>query len=195
MSNLESDRREFMRDGARAAARSIFAVWDAFAGGHAPEAQDQELPFLRPPGALPEPQFLEACTRCDDCVAACPHMAIRKAGGEFGDALRATPIILPRLAACRLCLHWRCIDVCRPQALRRPAERKDVRMGMARIEAKKCYAFQGQPCDYCVSKCPLKRDAIAFDENRRPVVNEDGCVGCGVCAELCPGEAIGIFAK
>ena len=96
-------------------------MWDAFAAGPSPEEPDQELPFLRPPGALPEPEFLAACTRCDDCVAACPHMAIRKAGGEFGEALRGTPIILPRLAACRLCRHWKCIDACLPQALRRVA--------------------------------------------------------------------------
>src|SRR5438046_5020233 len=32
--------------------------------------------WLRPPGALPEQQFRETCSRCGDCVRACPASAI-----------------------------------------------------------------------------------------------------------------------
>ena len=32
--------------------------------------------FLRPPGALPEEQFLVQCLRCGCCQGACPHGAI-----------------------------------------------------------------------------------------------------------------------
>ena len=40
--------------------------------------------YLRPPGALPELGFLAACTRCGDCIPACPVQAIVRAPTESG---------------------------------------------------------------------------------------------------------------
>ena len=65
-------------------------------------------------------------------------------------------------------------------------------MGLAVIDMASCYAAQGQPCDYCVVKCPLGKDAIRFDADKIPVVDPVGCTGCGVCAYLCPAPAIHI---
>ena len=39
--------------------------------------------WTRPPGALPERDFLQACTGCADCLSACPHSAIRRLGESF----------------------------------------------------------------------------------------------------------------
>src|SRR5437868_5956617 len=33
--------------------------------------------WLRPPGALAEPQFLDTCSRCGNCVSACPAHCIQ----------------------------------------------------------------------------------------------------------------------
>ncbi len=33
--------------------------------------------YLRPPGALPQPAFGDTCSRCGDCVKACPAQAIK----------------------------------------------------------------------------------------------------------------------
>src|SRR3954462_10822464 len=33
--------------------------------------------WLRPPGALPEPDFLSTCSRCGTCVSVCPAQAIK----------------------------------------------------------------------------------------------------------------------
>jgi Pyruvate/2-oxoacid:ferredoxin oxidoreductase delta subunit len=65
-------------------------------------------------------------------------------------------------------------------------------MGLAIIDVASCYAAQGQPCDYCVVRCPLGKEAIRLDVQRIPVVDAAGCTGCGVCAYLCPGQAIHI---
>jgi ferredoxin-type protein NapG len=62
--------------------------------------------FVRPPGALPEPSFLATCTRCDDCVAACPKWSIRKAGPELGASMNGTPIVIPKEQPC-----WMCADM------------------------------------------------------------------------------------
>src|SRR5437868_9617593 len=54
---------------------------------------------LRPPGALPERQFLETCYRCGNCMDVCPARCIRPMSG--GDVEKAgTPFIDPDLGAC-----------------------------------------------------------------------------------------------
>ncbi len=64
--------------------RRFFAA--GFARILSPLAQylEEKLPFplpqlrvaVRPPGALPEKQFIETCMRCGACVDACPAYAI-----------------------------------------------------------------------------------------------------------------------
>lgn len=199
-------RRDFLKGSMGTAADGVSSFFGAFRdilketartledpGGDTDDG-DEPLPWLRPPGALPEEQFLSTCTRCDECVKACPHYAIRKMPFEEGPDVQGTPIILPRLTACRLCEDLPCIAACEPKALL-PLKRTEVKMGLARIDESKCYAYQGQPCDYCVTKCPLREEAIFFDEEKRPHVKADGCTGCGVCVEFCPVDAVDIFER
>ena len=65
-------------------------------------------------------------------------------------------------------------------------------MGTALLTANLCYLAKGQPCDYCVLRCPLKSGAIAFGRGGLSEVNESVCAGCGVCAYLCPTDAVRI---
>ena len=146
--------------------------------------------WLRPPGALPEPLFLTTCTKCTACQEACPYQSIRRLGPEFGEAT-GTPAIIPTESPCYLCDDMPCIAACEPLALR-PLARHEVVMGTAEIRMADCYIAQGQPCDYCVARCPLKGVAIGFDDASLPRVYEDSCSGCGVCAYLCPGSAISV---
>lgn len=157
-----------------------------FAGSNqAPQAK-----WLRPPGALDEKTFLATCTQCTDCQTACPYDSIRRLGPEFG--LHAgTPVIIPEESPCYLCEDMPCIPVCEPGALL-PVERREVAMGTAMLNRAKCYLAQGQPCDYCFARCPLKDVAITFASDGLPVINENGCAGCGVCVFLCPGDALSI---
>ena len=146
--------------------------------------------WIRPPGALSEERFLSACTRCTDCQTACPYDAIRRLGPDFGD-VSGTPAIIPAETPCYLCKDMPCISACEPKALL-PLERNDVAMGTAVIDEADCYQAHGQPCDYCVVRCPIGSSAIAFDERRIPTVNDASCTGCGICAYLCPPSAIRI---
>jgi len=156
-----------------------------------PPAQEPDTRrWLRPPGALPESQFLSTCTRCTACQEVCPYQSIRRLGPELG-SVAGTPAIIPDESPCYLCEDMPCIAACEPRALL-PVPRADVRMGLAVIDEAACYVTQRQPCDYCVTRCPLRHEAIGWDESGFPRIVETGCTGCGVCAYLCPARAIAI---
>lgn len=161
----------------------------ALAAPPPPKAPAPRRAFTRPPGALPEPEFLAACTRCDACLIACPHMAIRRAGHELGAANEGTPVILPDDQPCWLCEGMPCIDVCEPRALL-PTAVADVRIGSVRMRENKCFSELGSPCDECVVRCPVQPRPISVGRGEAPVIDAETCTGCGVCAWLCPADAI-----
>lgn len=51
------------------------------------------------------------------------------------------------------------------------------------------------PCNPCVSACPQK--AIRMEEgiHHIPWVDENACVGCGICVAKCSGQAIFVVEK
>ena len=139
---------------------------------------------FRPPGALPEPAFLAACTRCGYCVEACPVDAIVTAPTTAGLAA-GTPIIEPLTQPCVVCEGMFCATVCPTGALVMPADLwAHERMGSLALDAERCIAFQGIPCGVCARVCPVGPEALDLDDQGRPVI-KDGCVGCGVCVRAC----------
>ena len=144
---------------------------------------------LRPPGALDEPAFAARCIRCGRCAEVCPYRALRPGGFRLG--LEAgTPVVEAREAPCWLCL--RCPPVCPTGALAPVAAPRDVRMGRARVDAERCFAFQGIVCRTCLDACPLQGEAIRQDAELRPVIT-DRCVGCGLCEHRCPVDGAAIL--
>jgi len=151
---------------------------------HQPPLPPKEwLPgYLRPPGASPESQFVKDCTGCGECTKACPENAILPLGPAYGDADK-TPAILPSAQPCRLCPDQPCVTACEPGALRAvPFE--ETRMGSLKIASERCWAAMGQPCDYCVTACPLSPPALQETSEGVAFV-EDRCIGCGLCLYYC----------
>ncbi|TWH47189.1 4Fe-4S dicluster domain-containing protein [Sporomusa sp. KB1] len=144
--------------------------------------------LLRPPGALNEPEFLAICLRCGKCAEVCPQRAIKIGQGNSGLAI-GTPYLMPREAACDLCLN--CIGVCSSGALR-SVEKANVRMGLAEIDHDACLAWLGDECKICYTSCPFYNQAIKLENHKRPVVDKDVCVGCGVCEHVCIAEPAAI---
>ncbi|MDE2291878.1 MAG: 4Fe-4S binding protein [Elusimicrobia bacterium] len=177
-----------MQELGRAAARWASARFEAPAallGG-------VRAPVIRPPGARHEALFLALCTRCSDCVEACPHLVIRKAGPEAGKLLHGTPILEPASSPCLFCDGLPCAAACETGALRVPAGA--VRIGTAAVDASPCLSAQDQPCDLCQQSCPLPTKAVTVAAGEPARVDAAACTGCGACAQACPPRAIRIEA-
>ena len=139
---------------------------------------------VRPPGALPDPAFLAACTRCGECTVRCPAHAIRPLGPEAGFA-SGTPALRPELTACLMCLDMPCAANCPTDALTVPPDGwRHVKMARASIDTDTCIAYDGQECGICAQVCPAGELAIYLDEMGQPVL-ADRCTGCGTCVIAC----------
>ena len=193
-------RRDFFRTMAKELVSAAGSVASGCAGAFAEVVSTSKpavraKPFVRPPGAVAQDRFLELCTRCDDCIKACPEWVVRKAGPEFGARQEGTPMLLPAQNPCLFCAGLPCITACKTGALVHPAPGAPARIGLAVVDAQKCYMSQGQPCDYCVKECPVRPKAISLSARGLPAgVNAAACTGCGECAQICPANAITIKA-
>jgi len=140
---------------------------------------------LRPPGAAAEPLFLALCTRCGDCVPACPDGAIRLLPSSAG-AAAASPVLTPRRQPCRMCHDAPCIAACAPAALVRGTAEALPAVGTALVDAERCWSALGQECDYCARECRRHVDAIALRPRAAPEIDSERCDGCGRCEYICP---------
>ena len=142
---------------------------------------------LRPPGAVPEREFLARCIHCGQCVEICPHHCIRLARG-FGPT-RNTPVVRPRRAPCPLCM--KCPSAC-PSGALDPAvtDMRKAGMGRAHILEDRCHNFtDGVMCWTCYDKCPLRGEAVILKNGITPAITKN-CVGCGICEYVCPVRAV-----
>ncbi len=177
-----------MNLGAGMAAGGALGVLFRAAGGREHGA------LLRPPGALPEDDFLAACIRCGQCVEACPHQTLFLAGYLAG-VTRGTPTFDPETIPCSLCQGQsglKCIPACPTGALQPVPNVYAARMGIAAILKDICLAYNSTVCLSCWHACPFPDEAIHLDDRLKPVVNEEVCVGCGLCTRACPAERTAI---
>ena len=140
--------------------------------------------YLRPPGALPEKDFLDMCYRCGNCIDACATNAIRRLSVGDPEA-DGTPYIDPDIVACAVCTTLECTAVCPSGALRRVTDKHEIHMGRARVDTNLCFRGR-QECTICVENCPIGPDAIRINDRGHVQVSEAGCIGCGRCRQVCP---------
>ena len=144
---------------------------------------EQPQHWLRPPGALPEQQFADMCSRTGECVRACPAQAIQI--DYMGNQGLGLPYIDAAVQACVLCDGLHCMAVCPTGALvATPKEEIDI--GTAVWHQDLCLRQHGDPCQICVERCPIGASAIRVDDAGNIAVIEEGCTGCGVCEHDCP---------
>jgi len=137
--------------------------------------------FLRPPGALPEEQFLAQCIKCARCIDVCPLQALSPVLITDSILAAGTPRLTFRQGWCDLCM--KCADICPTPALD-PADKETIKLGLAEINHDECIAWNWEGCSRCYELCPLQ--AITMDDNKRPAVDAALCNGCGLCENICP---------
>lgn len=151
-------------------------------------------PFrIRPPGSLPEEQFLQKCVRCSLCMKVCPTNGLQPALTEAGIEGFWTPILVPRIGHCsQHCTA--CGDVCPTDAIQpfTPQEKKYLFIGRAYIDRSMCIVWaQDKKCLVCDEHCSYRAlHWKVVDGLRRPFVNEYLCTGCGECEAKCPVQPI-----
>lgn len=156
-------------------------------------------PYLRPPGALPQPALAQTCSQCGLCVKACPAQCIQLDPDPAGVADHL-PYIVPRQSPCVVCDDLACMKACPTGALQPLTQASDIRMGFAVMDHRLCLrgpqgyspGGNGEDCRVCVNQCPLGGSALGIDDAGRVQVRA-GCIGCGVCERACPTEPAAIF--
>ena len=67
-------------------------------------------------------------------------------------------------------------------------------MRIAVLKKDKCIAPEN--CNYiCLNVCPINRtgkQCIVIGEDKKPIINENLCIGCDICVKRCPAQAISI---
>ena len=156
--------------------------------------------LIRPPGALPEDEFLRKCNRCGECMKVCPENALHPATLQGGVAELWTPVLIPRIGYCEYNCTL-CGQVCPTGALEELTmeEKHEVKMGTAHFDTTRCLPWAyDTDCIVCEEHCPTPEKAIFAKEEevvlrdgttkvfKRPYVDPDLCVGCGICESVCP---------
>ena len=90
--------------------------------------------YIRPPGALPEGDFLAACTRCSECVDVCPPKAIIKVAATGGLAA-GTPYLHPLQQPCVVCTDMPCAAACPTDADRKSTRLNSSHTDISRMPA------------------------------------------------------------
>lgn len=146
-----------------------------------------------PAGALSLKNFSNHCTACQLCVSACPNQVLRPSTSLM---TLMQPEMSYERGYCRPECN-RCSTVCPAGAIRPVSieEKSSMQIGHAVVCLDSCVVNKDNvKCGNCARHCPVgaismvRRNPDDPESLRIPVVNEERCIGCGACENLCPAR-------
>ena len=157
----------------------------------APNRKTPVTPF----GSESVEKFYKHCTACQLCVTVCPNNVLRPSS-------RLEHLMQPEMSFekgyCRPeCV--KCSEVCPAGAILKitPEEKTEWKVGTAGVDYDLCVVNRdGVSCGNCAHHCPVgairmvRKNPDDEKSPRIPSVNEEKCIGCGACENLCPSRPI-----
>lgn len=158
------------------------------------KAPNRKTP-ITPFGSESVEKFYKHCTACQLCVTVCPNNVLRPSS-------RLEHLMQPEMSFekgyCRPeCV--KCSEVCPAGAILKitPEEKTEWKVGTASVDYDLCVVNRdGVSCGNCAHHCPVgairmvRKNPDDEKSPRIPSVNEEKCIGCGACENLCPSRPI-----
>ena len=167
-------------------------------GGLAPVSRslkpERNTPVV-PAGSESLKNFTDHCTACQLCVSVCPNQVLRP-------STSLDTLMMPEMGfergycrpECTLCS-----EVCPAGAIKPVSrvEKSSIQVGIAVINLDNCIVnTDGVHCGNCSKHCPanairmVRKEPDSDNWLRIPTVNENRCIGCGACENVCPARPL-----
>ncbi len=150
---------------------------------------------IRPPGALPEVEFIQRCIRCGACMKVCPTNVLQPSPVDGRPDAIWAPALDTRRGYCEHGCNL-CGQVCPTDAIAKLSlgDKQKEKIGIAVFNKTICLPYaKGEDCIVCEEHCPVKGKAIRVRKARvkgrivrLPSVVTDLCIGCAICEQKCP---------
>ena len=167
-------------------------------GGLAPVSRslkpERTTPVV-PAGSESLKNFTDHCTACQLCVSVCPNQVLRP-------STSLDTLMMPEMGfergycrpECTLCS-----EICPAGAIKPVSrvEKSSIQVGIAVINLDNCIVnTDGVHCGNCSKHCPanairmVRKEPDSDNWLRIPTVNENRCIGCGACENVCPARPL-----
>lgn len=193
---VDTERRAFLVGAAVAGTTAALAQTQMKVDGGLAVIEDKKAPErktpITPPGSVSIRHLEKHCTACQLCVSSCPNNVLRPST----DLMHfMQPTMSFERGYCRPeCT--RCSEVC-PAGAIKPITREEkttIHVGHAVWVKENCVVLtDGVSCGNCARHCPTGAIQMIDYEGPNgtvqvPAVDENKCIGCGACENLCPAR-------
>ena len=195
--SVDNGRRAFMTATAIVATRAALKAQEIKLDGGLAEIENAEKPErktpLKPAGSISLKNFHNHCTGCQLCVSECPN-------GVLSPSTSLLTLMQPEMSYER---GWcrpecnRCSEICPAGAILpiNIAEKSSIQIGHAVINLDNCVVNTDEvSCGNCARHCPngairmVRKNPDDPKSLMIPTVDEERCIGCGACENLCPAR-------
>ena len=189
-------RRSFLVGAALATGTAVMAQAEMKVDGGLAVITEKQAPKratpITPPGSVSARHIQQYCVACQLCISACPNHVLRPST----DLMHfMQPTMSFETGYCRPeCT--RCSQVCPTGAIKpiTKEEKTVIHAGHAVWVKDNCVVLtDGVTCGNCARHCPTEAiQMVEYDHNGQtvmiPSVDENKCIGCGACENLCPSR-------